>query len=179
MWTLALWWLSNRWEYLSHTTQHFIWDYHHEFVNQVASLTFENVTDQSYLSTFWCPPFCVFCYWQQWQNIPYAELTVIFIPQVTYVRNTSSEQEQVVETLREEIRMMGLLSHPNIIRMLGATCEKNNYNLFVEWMAGWLSTIMQRVKVRSHKRNFVGKTGPFISFKPSSFLLVMVVHPHD
>lgn len=104
---------------------------------------------------------------------------MIFIPQVTYVRNTSSEQEQVVETLREEIRMMGLLSHPNIIRMLGATCEKNNYNLFVEWMAGWLSTIMQRVKVRSHKQNFVGKTGPFISFKPSSFLLVMVVHPHD
>ncbi|XP_073685393.1 mitogen-activated protein kinase kinase kinase 1 [Garra rufa] len=29
-----------------------------------------------------------------------------------------------------------LLNHPHIIRMLGATCEKNNYNLFVEWMAG-------------------------------------------
>lgn len=61
------------------------------------------------------------------------------ILQVTYVRNTSSEQEEVVEALREEIRMMGLLNHPNIIRMLGATCEKNNYNLFVEWMAGGLS----------------------------------------
>lgn len=60
------------------------------------------------------------------------------LPQVTYVRNTSSEQEEVVEALREEIRMMGLLNHPNIIRMLGATCEKNNYNLFVEWMAGEL-----------------------------------------
>ncbi len=71
------------------------------------------------------------------------------VPQVTYVRNTSSEQEEVVETLREEIRMMALLNHPNIIRMLGATCEKNNYNLFVEWMAGWLSTIMQRVKVQT------------------------------
>lgn len=56
--------------------------------------------------------------------------------QVTYVRNTSSEQEEVVEALREEIRMMSHLNHPNIIRMLGATCEKNNYNLFVEWMAG-------------------------------------------
>lgn len=52
------------------------------------------------------------------------------------MRNTSSEQEEVVEALREEIRMMGHLNHPNIIRMLGATCEKNNYNLFVEWMAG-------------------------------------------
>ncbi|MXQ81143.1 hypothetical protein E5288_WYG012648 [Bos mutus] len=28
------------------------------------------------------------------------------------------------------------LNHPNIIRMLGATCEKSNYNLFIEWMAG-------------------------------------------
>lgn len=56
--------------------------------------------------------------------------------QVTYVRNTSSEQEEVVEALREEIRMMSHLNHPNIIRMLGATCEKSNYNLFIEWMAG-------------------------------------------
>lgn len=54
------------------------------------------------------------------------------------MRNTSSEQEEVVEALREEIRMMSHLNHPNIIRMLGATCEKNNYNLFVEWMAGRL-----------------------------------------
>lgn len=59
-----------------------------------------------------------------------------FTKQVTYVRNTSTEQEEVVQTLREEIRMMGHLYHPNIIRMLGATCEKSNYNLFVEWMAG-------------------------------------------
>lgn len=69
--------------------------------------------------------------------------------QVTYVRNTSSEQEEVVEALREEIRMMSHLNHPNIIRMLGATCEKNNYNLFVEWMAGrlfvGLPTTVQRI----------------------------------
>ncbi|KAJ8286722.1 hypothetical protein GJAV_G00042570 [Gymnothorax javanicus] len=62
--------------------------------------------------------------------------TLMAVKQVTYVRNTSSEQEEVVEALREEIRMMGHLNHPNIIRMLGATCQKNNYNLFVEWMAG-------------------------------------------
>lgn len=42
----------------------------------------------------------------------------------------------MVEALREEIRMMSHLNHPNIIRMLGATCEKSNYNLFIEWMAG-------------------------------------------
>ncbi|XP_068120983.1 mitogen-activated protein kinase kinase kinase 1 [Hyperolius riggenbachi] len=62
--------------------------------------------------------------------------TLMAVKQVTYVRNTSSEQGEVVEALREEIRMMNHLCHPNIIRMLGATCEKNNYNLFVEWMAG-------------------------------------------
>ncbi|KAM6111493.1 mitogen-activated protein kinase kinase kinase 1-like [Phoenicopterus ruber ruber] len=62
--------------------------------------------------------------------------TLMAVKQVTYVRNTSSEQEEVVEALREEIRMMSHLNHPNIIRMLGATCEKNNYNLFIEWMAG-------------------------------------------
>ncbi|XP_066458470.1 mitogen-activated protein kinase kinase kinase 1 isoform X2 [Eleutherodactylus coqui] len=62
--------------------------------------------------------------------------TLMAVKQVTYVRNTSTEQEEVVEALREEIRMMSHLCHPNIIRMLGATCEKNNYNLFVEWMAG-------------------------------------------
>ncbi|NXV24346.1 M3K1 kinase, partial [Cepphus grylle] len=62
--------------------------------------------------------------------------TLMAVKQVIYVRNTSSEQEEVVEALREEIRMMSHLSHPNIIRMLGATCEKSNYNLFIEWMAG-------------------------------------------
>ncbi|XP_030047797.1 mitogen-activated protein kinase kinase kinase 1 [Microcaecilia unicolor] len=62
--------------------------------------------------------------------------TLMAVKQVTYVRNTTSEQEEVVEALREEIRMMSHLSHPNIIRMLGATCEKSNYNLFIEWMAG-------------------------------------------
>ncbi|KAG8456604.1 hypothetical protein GDO86_002399 [Hymenochirus boettgeri] len=62
--------------------------------------------------------------------------TLMAVKQVTYVRNTSSEQEEVVEALREEIRMMKNLCHPNIIRMLGATCEKSNYNLFIEWMAG-------------------------------------------
>ncbi|KAL7989024.1 hypothetical protein Chor_007943 [Crotalus horridus] len=62
--------------------------------------------------------------------------TLMAVKQVTYVRNTSSEQEEVVEALREEIRMMSHLNHPNIIRMMGATCEKSNYNLFIEWMAG-------------------------------------------
>nr|XP_033813521.1 mitogen-activated protein kinase kinase kinase 1 [Geotrypetes seraphini] len=62
--------------------------------------------------------------------------TLMAVKQVTYVRNTTSEQEEVVEALREEIRMMNHLNHPNVIRMLGATCEKSNYNLFIEWMAG-------------------------------------------
>ncbi|XP_036894446.1 mitogen-activated protein kinase kinase kinase 1 [Sturnira hondurensis] len=62
--------------------------------------------------------------------------TLMAVKQVTYIRNTSAEQEEVVEALREEIRMMSRLSHPNVIRMLGATCERSSYNLFIEWMAG-------------------------------------------
>ncbi|XP_075921133.1 mitogen-activated protein kinase kinase kinase 1-like isoform X2 [Petromyzon marinus] len=62
--------------------------------------------------------------------------TLMAVKQVTYVRNTASEQEEVVQTLREEIRLMSRLDHPHIVRMLGATCEKSNYNLFIEWMAG-------------------------------------------
>ncbi|KAM3847181.1 mitogen-activated protein kinase kinase kinase 1 [Vipera latastei] len=75
--------------------------------------------------------------------------TLMAVKQVTYVRNTSSEQEEVVEALREEIRMMSHLNHPNIIRMMGATCEKSNYNLFIEWMAG------------GSVAHLLGKYGPF------------------
>lgn len=66
------------------------------------------------------------------------------------MRNTSSEQEEVVEALREEIRMMSHLNHPNIIRMLGATCEKNNYNLFVEWMAGRIVAMVHFLQTVQH-----------------------------
>uniref|UniRef100_S4RMD7 Protein kinase domain-containing protein n=1 Tax=Petromyzon marinus TaxID=7757 RepID=S4RMD7_PETMA len=75
--------------------------------------------------------------------------TLMAVKQVTYVRNTASEQDEVVQTLREEIRMMSRLDHPNIIRMLGATCEKSNYNLFIEWMAG------------GSVANLLNKYGPF------------------
>lgn len=80
-------------------------------------------------------------YWLYWKGsawliILWDKSDYFISKQVTYVRNTSSEQEEVVEALREEIRMMSHLNHPNIIRMLGATCEKSNYNLFIEWMAG-------------------------------------------
>lgn len=77
---------------------------------------------------------------------------------MTYVRNTSSEQEEVVEALREEIRMMSHLNHPNIIRMLGATCEKSNYNLFIEWMAGMRSGEHER----AHRLRFPLLTECFI-----------------
>lgn len=80
------------------------------------------------------------------------------------MRNTSSEQEEVVEALREEIRMMSHLNHPNIIRMLGATCEKNNYNLFVEWMAG-------RIWVRRNCHGTLHTTVQHILIKLEAVLL--------
>ncbi|NWR73600.1 M3K1 kinase, partial [Centropus unirufus] len=97
--------------------------------------------------------------------------TLMAVKQVTYVRNTSSEQEEVVEALREEIRMMSHLNHPNIIRMLGATCEKSNYNLFIEWMAGKMSTMPKKIEVSVEV-----SVCPFaFNRKPTSSVFIMLL----
>ena len=56
--------------------------------------------------------------------------------QVSYVRNTKEQEEEELARLREEIAMLGRLSHPNIVRCLGATQQDGHINIFVEWMAG-------------------------------------------
>lgn len=47
-----------------------------------------------------------------------------------------SEQEEVIETVRQEIHMMSRLNHPNVIRILGATQQACHFFMFVEWMPG-------------------------------------------
>ncbi|XP_069128758.1 mitogen-activated protein kinase kinase kinase 1-like [Argopecten irradians] len=61
---------------------------------------------------------------------------IMAVKQLSFCRNTASEQEKVVETITEEIHMMTKLNHPNIVRILGATRQGCHFNMFVEWMPG-------------------------------------------
>ena len=56
--------------------------------------------------------------------------------QVSFVRNTDTQQEEELKRLREEIAMLGRMNHPNIVRWLGATQHETHINIFIEWMAG-------------------------------------------
>lgn len=56
--------------------------------------------------------------------------------QISFCRNSPSEQEKVIEAITEEIHMMSRLNHPNVVRILGATKQGCHFNMFVEWMAG-------------------------------------------
>ena len=42
----------------------------------------------------------------------------------------------MINSVTEEIHMMSKLSHPNIIRIMGATRQGCHFNMFVEWMPG-------------------------------------------
>jgi len=61
---------------------------------------------------------------------------VLYCIQISFCRNLSSEQERVIDAVRNEIHMMAKLSHPNIVRILGATRHGYHFFMFVEWMPG-------------------------------------------
>ncbi|OWF34833.1 mitogen-activated protein kinase kinase kinase 1-like isoform X2 [Mizuhopecten yessoensis] len=68
---------------------------------------------------------------------------IMAVKQISFCRNTPSEQEKVVEAITEEIHMMTKLNHPNIVRILGATRQGCHFNMFVEWMpAGSLAALL-------------------------------------
>ena len=52
-----------------------------------------------------------------------------------------SEQEKVIEAVSEEIQMMSRLSHPHVVRILGATRQGCHFFMFVEWMPGMNSAV--------------------------------------
>lgn len=41
-----------------------------------------------------------------------------------------------IAQLQEEVALMGLFHHPNIVRCLGASQHEGHINIFMEWMAG-------------------------------------------
>ncbi|XP_063431372.1 mitogen-activated protein kinase kinase kinase 1-like isoform X2 [Mytilus trossulus] len=61
---------------------------------------------------------------------------IMAVKQISFCRNSASEQEKVVETISEEIQMMAKLNHPNVVRILGATKQGCHFNMFLEWMPG-------------------------------------------
>uniref|UniRef100_A0A2C9K5L3 Mitogen-activated protein kinase kinase kinase 1 n=1 Tax=Biomphalaria glabrata TaxID=6526 RepID=A0A2C9K5L3_BIOGL len=61
---------------------------------------------------------------------------IMAVKQISFCRNSAQEQEKVIEAISEEIHMMARLSHPNIVRILGATKQGCHFNMFVEWMPG-------------------------------------------
>ena len=56
--------------------------------------------------------------------------------QISFCRNSEDEQRKVCEAVQTEIEMMGKLSHPNVVRCMGATQHANHFFMFVEWMPG-------------------------------------------
>ncbi|KAL3869798.1 hypothetical protein ACJMK2_042435 [Sinanodonta woodiana] len=61
---------------------------------------------------------------------------IMAVKQISFCRNSSTEQENVIKTITEEIHMMAKLNHPNIVRIMGATKQGCHFNMFVEWMPG-------------------------------------------
>ena len=56
--------------------------------------------------------------------------------QVSFCRNSSDEQQKVIDTIMEEISIMSKVQHPNLTRCLGVTRHAGHFNIFLEWMAG-------------------------------------------
>lgn len=61
---------------------------------------------------------------------------IMAVKQISFCRNSPVEQESVIEAITAEIHMMARLSHPNVVRILGATKQGCHFNMFVEWMSG-------------------------------------------
>lgn len=74
--------------------------------------------------------------WKSENSLQKQVRKAYYFPQISFCRNSISEQEKVIEAVREEIEMMARLNHPNIVRILGATQQGCHFFMFVEWMPG-------------------------------------------
>ena len=64
------------------------------------------------------------------------KFVMVIVVQVSFARNTESQEVEELSRLRGEVAMLGRINHPNIVRCLGATQIDRHINIFVEWMAG-------------------------------------------
>ncbi|XP_071851911.1 uncharacterized protein [Apostichopus japonicus] len=80
------------------------------------------------------------CY-QVWDR---ATGTIMAVKQISFMRNSVTEQEKVAASITKEIELMASLDHPNVIRLLGATRQGCHFNMFLEWMpAGSVSNVLE------------------------------------
>lgn len=63
-------------------------------------------------------------------------ICMLTLSQVSFCRNSKSEQEKVCQSIMDEITLLGKLQHPHLIKCLGATKHAGHFNIFLEWMAG-------------------------------------------
>ncbi|XP_032232180.2 mitogen-activated protein kinase kinase kinase 1 isoform X2 [Nematostella vectensis] len=62
--------------------------------------------------------------------------SLMAVKQVSFCRNSKSEQDKVCQTIMDEIAILARLKHPHLIKCLGATRHTGHFNIFLEWMAG-------------------------------------------
>ncbi|CAD5111777.1 DgyrCDS1050 [Dimorphilus gyrociliatus] len=62
--------------------------------------------------------------------------TLMACKQICLVRNNQKDEEVEIAKIEAEIRLVGKLSHPNILRLLGATRHGSHFFMFTEWMPG-------------------------------------------
>uniref|UniRef100_A0A6A7FYB0 Mitogen-activated protein kinase kinase kinase 1-like n=2 Tax=Hirondellea gigas TaxID=1518452 RepID=A0A6A7FYB0_9CRUS len=71
--------------------------------------------------------------------------TLMAVKLVSFVRNTSEEQERVEAAVEDEILLMSQLRHKNIVRLMGSVRHATSFCVFTEWMAGGsVSAMLER-----------------------------------
>ncbi|XP_030851944.1 mitogen-activated protein kinase kinase kinase 1 isoform X2 [Strongylocentrotus purpuratus] len=70
--------------------------------------------------------------------------TLMAVKQISFCRNNAGDQEDTMEEIKKEIKLMATFDHPHIVRLMGATQHDAHFNVFVEWMPGGaVSTLLK------------------------------------
>ncbi|XP_041474898.1 mitogen-activated protein kinase kinase kinase 1-like isoform X1 [Lytechinus variegatus] len=70
--------------------------------------------------------------------------TLMAVKQISFCRNNAEDQEETMEEIIKEIKLMATFDHPHIVRLMGATQHDGHFNVFVEWMPGGaVSTLLR------------------------------------
>lgn len=76
---------------------------------------------------------------------PVPDKMIIFF-QVSFCRNSLSEQEKVRKTVLDEINLLYRLRHPHVVQCLGATQHLGHFNIFMEIMPGIVDLLLVYIR---------------------------------